>query len=136
MGFSTIIMFVVFIGLIFYMQRQQKKQAQERQNQMNALQKGDEVITIGGMYALVDEVDQAANKIILDVDGVYLPFELGAIKRIVTKASAEAVTTSKELVEDEKTEEVTPVPAAEEVRPATEESAIQTAETSDSAIQE
>ncbi|MGT2934495.1 preprotein translocase subunit YajC [Streptococcus castoreus] len=89
MGFPTILMFVVMIGLIWFMQRQQKKQAQERQNQLNAIEKGDEVVTIGGMFAIVDDVDTAAKKIVLDVDGVFLTFELSAIKRVVTKASAE-----------------------------------------------
>ncbi|MGT2933565.1 preprotein translocase subunit YajC [Streptococcus catagoni] len=88
MGLSTILMFVVMIGLIFFMQRQQKKQAQERQNQLNTLQKGDEIVTIGGMYALVDEVDKEANRVVLDVDGVFLPFELSAIKRVITSTGA------------------------------------------------
>lgn len=82
-----IIMLVVMVGMIFFMQRQQKKQAESRQNQLNAIQKGDEVITIGGMYALVDEVDTDAKKIVLDVDGVYLTFELSAIKTVVNKAA-------------------------------------------------
>lgn len=88
-GFSTILMFVVMIGLIFIMQRQQKKQAQARQDQLNTIAKGDEIVTIGGMFALVDEVDKEANRVVLDVDGVYLPFELGAVKRIVTKAGTQ-----------------------------------------------
>src|SRR3712207_9139083 len=88
MGLPTILMFVVMIGLIWFMQRQQKKQAQERQNQLNAIEKGDEIVTIGGMFAVVDEVDLAAKRIVLDVDGVYLPFELSAIKRVVEKGSA------------------------------------------------
>ena len=74
MSYTTIIMFVVLIGAIFLMQRSQKKQAQERQNQLNAIAKGDEVVTIGGMYAVVDEVDNDNKKIVLDVDGVFLPF--------------------------------------------------------------
>lgn len=82
-----ILMLVVMVGMIFFMQRQQKKQAESRQNQLNAIQKGDEVITIGGMYALVDEVDTDAKKIVLDVDGVYLTFELSAIKTVVNKAA-------------------------------------------------
>lgn len=82
-----IIMLIVMVGMIFFMQRQQKKQAESRQNQLNAIQKGDEVITIGGMYALVDEVDTDAKKIVLDVDGVYLTFELSAIKTVVNKAA-------------------------------------------------
>lgn len=88
MNYSIIIMFVIMFGMIWFMQRQQKKQAQERQNQLEAIQKGDEVITIGGMFAIVDEVDRDAKKIVLDVDGVYLTFELSAIKRIVSKADA------------------------------------------------
>ena len=94
MSYTTIIMFVVLIGAIFLMQRSQKKQAQERQNQLNAIAKGDEVVTIGGMYAVVDEVDNDNKKIVLDVDGVFLPFELTAIKRVVTKESQTVETLS------------------------------------------
>ncbi|KGR72446.1 preprotein translocase subunit YajC [Streptococcus phocae subsp. salmonis] len=89
MGYPTILMFVVMIGLIWFMQRQQKKQAQERQKQLNAIEKGDKVVTIGGLIAMVDEVDLAAKEVVLDVDGVYLPFELSAIKRIMTKVGGE-----------------------------------------------
>ena len=35
----------------------QKKQAQKRMESLNKLQKGYEVITIGGLYGTVDEVD-------------------------------------------------------------------------------
>ncbi|MWV52271.1 preprotein translocase subunit YajC [Streptococcus uberis] len=125
MGLSTILMFVVMLGLIFFMQRQQKKQAQERQNQLNAIQKGDEVVTIGGMYAIVDEVDTVGNKIVLDVDGVFLPFELSAIKRVVSKGDhypeAAVVTESETVVE----------PESEVV----EESAIDSHDSNDSAIE-
>ena len=57
------------------MQRSQKKQAQARQDQLKALQKGDEIVTIGGLYGVVDEVDTANQKMVLDIDGVYLTFE-------------------------------------------------------------
>lgn len=110
MSYTTIIMFVVLIGAIFLMQRSQKKQAQERQNQLNAIAKGDEVVTIGGMYAVVDEVDNDNKKIVLDVDGVFLPFELTAIKRVVTKESQTVETDqtpeeAAEIIETSKTEE-------------------------------
>ena len=110
MSYTTIIMFVVLIGAIFLMQRYQKKQAQERQNQLNAIAKGDEVVTIGGMYAVVDEVDNDNKKIVLDVDGVFLPFELTAIKRVVTKESQTVETDqtpeeATEIIETSKIEE-------------------------------
>ena len=46
-------------------------------------QKGYEVITIGGLYGTVDEVDTEKKTIVLDVDGVYLTFELAAIKTVL-----------------------------------------------------
>ena len=79
-GFSILIMLVVMMGLMFFMQRSQKKQADKRMESLNKLQKGYEVITIGGLYGTVDEVDTEKKTVVLDVDGVYLTFELTAIK--------------------------------------------------------
>ena len=71
------------VGLMFFTQRSQKKQAQKRMESLNKLQKGYEVITIGGLYGTVDEVDTEKRTIVLDVDGVYLTFELAAIKTVL-----------------------------------------------------
>ena len=79
----TLIMLIVMVALIWFMQRSQKKQAQNRQEQLKALQKGDEIVTIGGLYGIIDEVDVDNQKMVLDIDGVYLTFELGAVKRVV-----------------------------------------------------
>lgn len=125
MPYTTLIMFAVLIGAIFLMQRSQKKQAQERQNQLNAITKGDEVVTIGGMYAIVDEVDNDSKKIVLDVDGVFLPFELTAIKRVVAKGEGD---TQKAL--SEQTESAQVVETAEANNTSEEASA------SESAIEE
>ena len=94
MGIQMIIMFVVMGGLIFYMNRTQKKQAEKRMESLNKLQKGYEVITIGGLYGTVDEVDTDKRTVVLDVDGVYLTFELTAIKTVLPQAEAEATEAS------------------------------------------
>ncbi|MDG3141746.1 preprotein translocase subunit YajC [Streptococcus suis] len=83
---TILIMVLVMAGMMYFTTRQQKKAAKQRQDQINALAQGDEIVTIGGLYGVVDEVNQAAQKITLDVDGVYLTFELSAVKRVVTKA--------------------------------------------------
>ena len=75
---TFLIMLVGMMALMFFMQRSQKKQAQKRMESLNKLQKGYEVITIGGLYGTVDEVDTEKKTIVLDVDGVYLTFELAA----------------------------------------------------------
>ena len=80
---TFLIMLVAMMGLMFFMQRSQKKQAQKRMESLNKLQKGYEVITIGGLHGTVDEVDTEKKTIVLDVDGVYLTFELTAIKTVL-----------------------------------------------------
>ena len=96
---QMIILLVVMGGMMLFMSSQQRKQAQNRQNQLNAIKAGDEVVTIGGLYAVVDEVDKDNQKITLDCDGVYLVFELSAIKRVV---SSEVVSEdSSETIEEE-----------------------------------
>lgn len=82
-NYTFLIMLVAMLGLMFFMQRSQKKQAQKRMESLNKLQKGYEVITIGGLYGTVDEVDTEKGTIVLDVDGVYLTFELTAIKTVL-----------------------------------------------------
>lgn len=82
-NYTFLIMLVAMLGLMFFMQRSQKKQAQKRMESLNKLQKGYEVITAGGLYGIVDEVDTEKRTIVLDVDGVYLTFELAAIKTVL-----------------------------------------------------
>ena len=81
--YTFLIILVAMVGLMFFTQRSQKKQAQKRRESLNKLQKGYEVITAGGLYGIVDEVDTEKRTIVLDVDGVYLTFELDAIKTVL-----------------------------------------------------
>ena len=95
---TFLIMLVAMMGLMFFMQRSQKKQAQKRMESLNKLQKGYEVITIGGLYGTVDEVDTEKQTIVLDVDGVYLTFELAAIKTVLPLK--EAVTSEGTVIDE------------------------------------
>ncbi|MFS1664362.1 preprotein translocase subunit YajC [Streptococcus sp. zg-JUN1979] len=92
----AIIMLVLMFAMIWFMQRNQKKQAQQRQEQLDAIKPGDDIVTIGGLYGKIDEIDRDAQKMVLDVEGVYLTFELSAIKRVLSKDSAPAITTISE----------------------------------------
>ena len=96
---TFLIMLVGMFALMFFMQRSQKKQAQKRMESLNKLQKGYEVITIGGLYGTVDEVDTEKRTVVLDVDGVYLTFELTAIKTVLPQAEAEVDPEAKVAIE-------------------------------------
>ena len=54
---SFLIVLIAMFALMFFMSRSQKKQYQKRMESLNKLQKGNEVITIGGLYGTIDEVD-------------------------------------------------------------------------------
>lgn len=79
----TIITFVAIFGMMFLMQRRQTKQAKERFEQLKKLSKGDQIVTIGGLYATVDAVDPEKGTVVLDADGIFLTYELTAIKRVI-----------------------------------------------------
>lgn len=67
-------------GLMWWMSRSQKKQQQERQNQLNAMKIGDNVITIGGLHGVISEINQEKGTVTLDCEGIYLEFERASIK--------------------------------------------------------
>ncbi|HFI0418877.1 TPA: preprotein translocase subunit YajC [Streptococcus suis] len=76
---------VLMLGMIGFMFYSQRKQQKQRQDALSQIKKGDEIVTIGGMFGIVDEIDD--KKVVLDVDGVYLTFERGAIRNRVAEAA-------------------------------------------------
>lgn len=86
---NQIIFLLFMVAMIAWMFYSQRKQQKKHHEQMNAIQKGDEVITIGGLYGVVDEIND--KKIVLDVDGVYLTFARFAIRERITPAKTESL---------------------------------------------
>lgn len=75
-GFDwTIIIFLLLIFGVFYLLiiRPQRRRQKEHQTLMQELQKGDEVITSGGIYGKVESLDE---------ESVVLKIESGATIRI------------------------------------------------------
>ena len=54
-GFLPIIL--IFIVFYFFIIRPQKKKEQQRKEMIEAVRKGDKVITVGGIHATVTQVD-------------------------------------------------------------------------------
>ena len=70
-----ILIFIVLIFAVFYflMIRPQRKRQSEHRNLVEHLQKGDKVVTIGGLYGEIDSVDDM--EVVLKVeDGSRLKF--------------------------------------------------------------
>ncbi|HLR75102.1 MAG TPA: preprotein translocase subunit YajC [Virgibacillus sp.] len=73
-----ILMFVIFYFLLI---RPQQKRQREVREMQDALQKGDSVITIGGLHGDVHAIDEDA--IVIDVgDGTKLTYDRAAIRDV------------------------------------------------------
>lgn len=77
-----LVMFVVLLGMWFFMSRSQKKQQQERQSLLDSMKQGDEVVTIGGLHGVVSEVDNEKRTVVLDCEGIFLEYDRAAIKTV------------------------------------------------------
>lgn len=98
---STLLMIVImFVFFYFFMMRPQKKQQQQRQEMLSGLKKGDKVVTIGGLHGVIDKVDRQSNTVDLDLDGIYLTFNLSAIRTVVPAGQPAEPTQAK--TEDDK----------------------------------
>ena len=61
-----IMILLIFVVMYFFMIRPQNKQRKELQKFLDALKKGDKVVTIGGIYGTVVEVKD--NTLFLEID--------------------------------------------------------------------
>ena len=89
-GFEWI--FLVGFLVIFYLMiwRPQAKRAKEQKNLLGSLQKGDEVVTTGGIAGKITKV--ADDFVVLEVsDTVEMKFQKGAIAATLPKGTLKAI---------------------------------------------
>ncbi|MET1253548.1 preprotein translocase subunit YajC [Aliikangiella sp. GXAS 311] len=90
-GYSTIIMMLLF-GVVFYflLIRPQSKRAKDHKNMLESLQKGDEVVTNGGILGKINKITD--NFVVLNVaQGVEMKFQKHAISATLPKGTIKAV---------------------------------------------
>jgi preprotein translocase subunit YajC len=80
---STFIMFgAIFLIFYFMIIRPQQKRAKERDKMLSNLQKGDKVVTSGGLHGVIAGIDEKT--ILLQVnENVKMKFERSAITTIL-----------------------------------------------------
>ena len=80
-------MLLIFVVMWFFMIRPQQKKQKELEQFRNALQKGDKIVTIGGIYGVVAEVKE--KYILIEVDNnVKLRVDRSAIVKDITDVPA------------------------------------------------
>ena len=67
-GLGMILMLVAMFAIMyFFMIRPQQKKQKEIQKFRNAIERGQEVITAGGIYGTVRDIDEVKNVLIIEI---------------------------------------------------------------------
>lgn len=85
---ESFIMLFVMIILAFYfiILRPQKREQQQKQQMLNTVEKGDRIVTIGGIHGVVAGVDQTKNTVHVDIGKkVNIEFSRNAISTVEKK---------------------------------------------------
>ena len=73
----------IILVMYFLMIRPAQKKQREVQEMQESLQKGDDIITIGGVHGRVESFNQKHMYILTDDQGTVLKFERVALKEVV-----------------------------------------------------
>ncbi|QHE53113.1 preprotein translocase subunit YajC [Pontibacillus sp. HMF3514] len=76
-----ILMFVIFYFLLIRPQQKKQKKVQEMQSK---LEKGDKIITIGGLHGTVHAVDEGTLVIQVE-DGTKLTYDRSAVREVLNQ---------------------------------------------------
>jgi len=84
--FIYLLMALFFVALYFLMIRPQQKRRRQTEQMQRAMGPGDEILTVGGLYGTIVEIDDDA--IVLEIaPGVQARYARAAIGKVVTPAA-------------------------------------------------
>ncbi len=126
----TVLPFVLIIGIFYlFIIRPQNKKQKETEKMINALKKGDKVITIGGIHGVVHQTKEKTVIVKVD-DNTKLEFNRSAIASVVLDKPVESKSSAKKsekAKQAEKKAEETEKTSEENAASETVESAAETA---------
>ena len=113
----TVLPFVLIIAIFyFFIIRPQNKKQKETEKMINALKKGDKVVTIGGIHGVVSSTKEKTVIVKVD-DNTKLEFNRSAIATVVTDKPVSSSKADKKGKPEDKVEEA---PKAQEAAPSAE----------------
>ena len=73
-------MVIIFAIMWFFMIRPQQKRQKEIQNFRNSITKGSQIVTAGGIYGTVKDIDEAANTLKIEIaSGICIKVDKGSV---------------------------------------------------------
>ena len=110
---TTLVTFVLIIAIFYFLLiRPQKKKDKETKAMIEAMKKGDKVVTIGGIHGTIITVKDQTVVVKVD-DAARIEFSKSAISSVTPKEAAKSNPKKKEEAKEE-LEDKTEAPASEE----------------------
>ena len=89
--FSTLIMFALIIGIFYFLiLRPQQKRQKERQKMLEAVKKGDRIVTAGGLHGTVAGIDEKT-LLVQIADNVKVKVDRTAVASIIREGEPTAI---------------------------------------------
>lgn len=88
--FSLFLIVAIFVLFYFMLIRPQSKRAKEHRDLVNKLQKGDEIVTAGGLVGKVANVDEQFMKIMIS-EGVEITMQRNAVTTVLPKGTLKSL---------------------------------------------
>ena len=78
---SFLLMMVIIFGIMwFFMIRPQQKKQKEIQNFRNSITRGQRIVTAGGIYGTVKDIDEVANILKVEIaNGICIQVDKGSV---------------------------------------------------------
>ena len=81
---ATLILLAVMFGLLWlFLIRPQRQRQIQQQRLLASVEPGDEVLTVGGLYGIVQEVDEDDDLIVEIADGIHVRIARRAVGGVV-----------------------------------------------------
>ena len=107
MNGGFLIILVVFALLWLVMIRPQRARQQRQRQQLESIEHGDEVLTVGGLYGIVQSVDEEGDLIVEIADNVHVRIARRSIATVVKPDDEEEDADADDEHEDRPSGEVT-----------------------------
>ena len=80
---SLIILLAMFVLLWALLIRPQKAKQQRQQAMLSEIDPGDEILTVGGIYGIVQEIDEDDDLVVEIADGIHVRISRRAVASVV-----------------------------------------------------
>jgi len=80
---SLIIILAMFVLLWVLLIRPQRARQQKQQHMLSSIEVGDEILTVGGLYGIVEEIDEEDDLVVEIAEGIHVRIARRAVGTVV-----------------------------------------------------